>query len=187
MKLTQLLITSIFISSVYSFNSIANNVGSIDFVGSVINTPCNIKQSSLKQTVDFGKLSRNALEKGKIVEANFDIKFTGCDFNFLEKSSEGKSTETKLTSIKTMELVFTGQNYVDAKRTLLSTSLGNTNNLGIGIEGFVFGSSKNVLPNGYIQDDLTLTFKAIARAIDTTKKVSEGHFSAISNFRITYQ
>ncbi|HEM6903809.1 TPA: type 1 fimbrial protein, partial [Providencia stuartii] len=30
-------------------------------------------------------------------------------------------------------------------------------------------------------------FKALAKAVDTTKDVAEGRFSAISNFRITYQ
>ncbi len=33
------------------------NTGVITFTGSVVNTPCNIAQSSLKQTVEFGQLS----------------------------------------------------------------------------------------------------------------------------------
>lgn len=48
-------------------------------------------------------------------------------------------------AVKTMELVFTGKSYADAASTLLSTSVGNTNNVGVGIEGFEFGKAKDVL------------------------------------------
>ncbi len=33
---------------------------------SLFNTPCNIAQSSLKQVIDFGQLSRRALENGRV-------------------------------------------------------------------------------------------------------------------------
>ncbi|NHX22257.1 type 1 fimbrial protein, partial [Escherichia coli] len=35
--------------------------------------------------------------------------------------------------------------------------------------------------------DNTLTFKALAKVVDPSKDVVEGTFSAISNFRITYE
>lgn len=182
MKCSKLAIASAFFASVVSFNSMADNTGSVEFVGSVVNTPCNIEQSSLKQTVDFGQLSRKALEGGNVAEADFDIKFVGCDFNNFDKDDENKPV-----AVKSMQLVFTGQNYADDKNTLLTTSAGNTNNLGIAIDGFEFGKAKNVLPNGNTQGDITLTFKALAKAVDASKDIVEGKFSAISNFRITYE
>lgn len=183
MKLTQLAIATVFAASVVPFSSMADNTGTINFVGSVVNTPCNIEQSSLKQTVDFGQLSRKALESGKAAEAEFDIKFTGCDFaNF------GKDTEGKPVAVKSMELVFSGQTYADKANTLLATSAGNSNNLGIMIDGFEFGKATDVLPRIANQTgDNTLTFKALAKAVEANKDVAEGKFSAISNFRITYQ
>ncbi|WP_254434346.1 hypothetical protein [Proteus mirabilis] len=42
--------------------------------------------------------------------------------------------------VKTMNMVFTGQNYADAGKTLLATSTGNTI-LGIAIDGFEFGTT----------------------------------------------
>nr|WP_314266344.1 fimbrial protein [uncultured Moellerella sp.] len=186
MKLTQLAIATVFAASVVPFSSMADNNGTINFVGSVVNTPCNIQQSSLKQTVDFGQLSRKALESGVDAEADFDIKFTGCNFTDFSETTDGTTGEVTKHPVKSMDLVFTGQNYSDDNK-LLSTSPNNANNLGIAIEGFEFGTAKNVLPNGNITGDVTLNFKALATAIDKTKGVSEGQFSAISNFRITYQ
>lgn len=183
MKLTKVALTLAVASSMASFSSIADNTGTINFVGSVVNSPCNIEQSSLKQTVDFGQLSRKALESGKAAEADFDIKFTGCDFENFSKDAEGKPV-----AVKSMELVFTGQNYADVGNTLLTTSAGNANNLGIAIDGFEFGKAKDVLSSiSNPKGDNTLTFKALAKAVDATKEVSEGKFSAISNFRIAYQ
>ncbi|HBO22409.1 MAG TPA: type 1 fimbrial protein [Providencia sp.] len=183
MKLSQIAIATVFSTSLISFNTMADNTGTIKFTGSVVNTPCNIEQTSLKQLVDFGQLSRKALESGKAAEADFDIKFTGCDFTNFSEGSEGKPAP-----VKSMELVFTGQNYADSSSTLLATSTGNTNNLGVSIDGFEFGKAKDLLPSIVNQKgDNTLTFKALAKAIDASKPVSEGQFSAISNFRITYQ
>lgn len=182
MKCSKLAIASAFVASVMSFNSMADNTGSVEFIGSVVNTPCNIEQSSVKQTVDFGQLSRKALEGGNVAEADFNIKFTGCDFNNFDKDEEDNPI-----AVKSMQLVFTGQNYADAQNTLLATSAGNTNNLGIAIDGFEFGKAKNVLPNGDKQGEVSLSFKALARAVDASKDIVEGKFSAISNFRITYE
>lgn len=72
MKLTKLAVATVFAASVVSFSAMADNTGTINFVGTVVNTPCNIEQSSLKQTVDFGQLSRKALESGKPAEAELE-------------------------------------------------------------------------------------------------------------------
>ncbi len=184
MKLRNLGLVVAVAMSAASFNVMADNTGTVKFVGSVVNTPCNIEQSSLNQTVDFGQLSKKALETGSIAEANFDIKFTGCDF-----TTFGKDIATgDPVPAKSMNMVFTGQNYTDNTKALLATSTGNTNNLGVAIDGFVFGTATDVLPRIINQKgDNTLTFKALAKAADANKDVVEGQFSAISNFRITYQ
>ncbi|EMM5119759.1 fimbrial protein [Providencia stuartii] len=179
-KFTQVVVVA---TSVASFNTTADNLGTVDFIGTVVSTPCNITQSSLKQTIDFGQLSRRALENGRVAEVDFNIEFTGCDFTDFDKDAEGKPM-----AVKTMELVFTGKSYADAASTLLSTSVGNTNNVGVGIEGFEFGKAKDVLSRiANKKGDNTLKFKAFAKAVDTTKDVVEGQFNATSNFRITYQ
>lgn len=189
MKLSKLAMASVFAASVVSFGSMADNTGTITFTGSVVNTPCNIAQSSLKQTVEFGQLSRKGLESGNAAEATFDIEFTGCDFNNFslgEPAEEGG--EPVAIPVKSMEMVFTGQSYADTENTLLATSTGNTNNLGIAIDGFTFGEAKDVLPMVVNKvGDNTFTFKALAKAVDASKAVTEGKFTAISNFRITYQ
>ncbi|HBO24581.1 MAG TPA: type 1 fimbrial protein [Providencia sp.] len=183
MKLIKLALITAFTVSTLSFSAMSENAGTLDFTGTVVSSPCNIAQSSLKQVIDFGQLSRRALENGRVAEVDFDIKFTGCDFTDFNKDSSGKPMV-----VKSMELVFTGQRYADLTNTLLSTSAGNTNNVGIGIDGFEFGKAKDVLPLIINKKgDNTLSFKALAKAVDTTKDVAEGKFNATSNFRITYQ
>ncbi|EFB70830.1 Pap fimbrial major pilin protein precursor [Providencia rustigianii] len=183
MKLNTLALATIMAASVTSFGVMAENTGTINFIGTVVTSPCNIGQSSLKQTVDFGQLSRRGLENGRSAEVDFNIEFTGCDFSDFTKDDAGTPAV-----VKSMELVFTGQNYADATNTLLSTSPGNLNNVGIAIDGFEFGKAKDILSRIINKKgDNTLSFKALAKAIDTTKDVTEGKFSAITNFRITYQ
>lgn len=182
-KSSRLFIFTALMAGLLSANSVADNTGTIDFEGVVVSTPCNIAQSSLKQVIDFGQLSRRALENGRVAEVKFNIEFTGCDFTDFDTDVTGKPI-----AVKSMELIFTGQSYADATNTLLSTSAGNTNNVGIGIDGFEFGKTKDVLSRIINKKgDNVLSFKALAKAVDTTKSVSEGKFSAVTNFRITYQ
>lgn len=183
MKLSKLAMATLFAASVVPFGAMADNTGTITFEGQVVNTPCNIKQESLKQTVQFGQLSRKALEDGKAAEADFAIEFTGCDFNNFDNGSGSGAGP-----VTAMELTFTGQSYADTAKTMLASSTGNTNNLGVSIDSFDFEQSKDVLSQIVNKvGDNTLAFKAIAKAVDITKPVAEGKFSAISNFRITYQ
>lgn len=67
-KFTQVVVVA---TSVASFNTTADNLGTVDFIGTVVSTPCNIAQSSLKQTIDFGQLSRRALENGRVAEVKY--------------------------------------------------------------------------------------------------------------------
>ncbi|MPW45420.1 type 1 fimbrial protein [Acinetobacter guerrae] len=178
MKLAKLATASVLIASLAPIAAMADNTGVVKFEGQVVDSPCNIEQSSLNQTVDFGQLSRKALEAGQAAEADFDIKVTGCDLtNFAGNGP-----------VNSMDVTFTGQDYADAGHTLLATSTGNTNNLGVSINGFVFGTSKDVKSSIVNEKgENTLTFKALASAVDVAKPVTEGKFSAVSNFRISYQ
>lgn len=179
----KLFIFTAMMATFFSANTVADNTGTVDFEGVVVSTPCNIAQSSLKQVVDFGQLSRRSLENGRVAEVKFNIEFTGCDFTDFDTDPAGKPI-----AVKSMELLFTGQSYADATNTLLSTSAGNTNNVGIGIDGFEFGTAKDILSRIVNKKgNNVLSFKALAKAVDVTKSVSEGRFSAVTNFRITYQ
>ncbi|MEX5761222.1 fimbrial protein [Proteus mirabilis] len=185
MKFNKIALTVLLATSAISLNAMADNsnTGVIKFSGTVVNTPCNIDQESLEQDVKFGQLSRKSLESGQAAEKEFSIKFTNCNFDEFSKDASGNPVP-----VKTMNMVFTGQNYADAGKTLLATSTGNTNNLGIAIDGFEFGKPTDVLSRIVNKiGDNTLTFKALAKVVNPSKDVVEGTFSAISNFRITYE
>lgn len=181
MKFSKLALITAFTASVASFGALAENTGTIKFTGSVVDSPCNIAHKSLNQEISFGQLSRRALEAGNSAEVGFDIELTNCDF------TQYGGTKDVPVAIKTMDLTFTGQNYTDATNTLLVTSTGNSNNVGIAIDGFKFEEAKDVISRIINKKgDNTLSFKALAKAIAADKPVAEGQFSAITNFRITY-
>ncbi|EKT57571.1 fimbrial protein [Providencia sneebia] len=185
MKFTKLAMVSLFAASVVPFGAMADNTGKITFTGTVVESPCNIDNKSIDQTVKFGQLSRKGLESGQVAETTFNIEFTGCDFT----KFGGVDANNAPVAVKNMNLTFTGQNYSDvAGKKYLVTSTGNTNNLGITIEGFEFDKAKDVLSQitNNVGDN-TLTFKALAQKMASADPVAEGEFSAISNFRITYE
>ncbi|MBC5791456.1 fimbrial protein [Providencia sp. JUb39] len=192
MKLTKLALACVFAASVVPVSSLAvnaSNNGTVTFTGTVVETPCNIQQESLKQTVDFGQLSKKALESGQPAEANFDIKFTGCDLEGYGEASTGGGSGGQTRALKSMMMTFTGQNYVGtAGDQMLQTTAGNVNNVGIAIDGFKFGEAKDVIASmiNPIGDNV-LNFTALAKRVDAKSPVGEGKFEAISNFRITYQ
>ncbi|OBU02198.1 fimbrial protein [Morganella psychrotolerans] len=184
MKFSKLALITAFTASVASFGVLAENTGTIKFTGNVVDSPCNIANKSLNQEITFGQLSRKSLEAGNSAEVGFDIELTNCDLN----TTGTGSTPGAPVAIKTMELTFTGQNYADGTNTLLATSTGNTNNLGIAIDGFKFEEAKSVISQMVNKKGgNTLSFKALAKAVTANEAVAEGQFSAITNFRISYQ
>lgn len=185
MKFNKLALVTLLATSAISMGAVADqsNTGIIKFSGTVVNTPCNIDQESLVQDISFGQLSRKSLESKQAAEKEFSIKFTNCNFDEFTKNESGE-----FQPVKTMNMEFTGQNYADDAHTLLATSTGNKNNLGISIDGFEFGKPTNILDRIVNKvGDNTLTFKALAQIVDPSKEVVEGTFSAISNFRISYE
>lgn len=183
MKLTKLAMASVFAASVVSFSSMADNTGSVEFVGTVVNSPCNIENNALKPVADFGQLSNKSLEAGNVAETKFRLEFTGCDFDNWDVTEAGDPV-----AVSTMNLTFTGTRYVGENNSMLATSLDNNNNLGVRIDGFQFGTAQDVLPRIVNKvGDNTLEFTALAQRVNADQPVSLGKFSAISNFRITYQ
>ena len=67
-----------------SFGANAANQGQgvVNFKGSVINAPCGIDPDSANQTVDFGQISKSHLNSNGISQKkNVDIKLVNCDFS----------------------------------------------------------------------------------------------------------
>ncbi|MEQ4924173.1 fimbrial protein [Proteus hauseri] len=169
--------------SLASFGSMAENNGVINFVGSVVDSPCNIADESLNQTVKFGEISRVFLEQGNEREKTFTIKLEQCNFDKFKKDDQGA-----WLPVKTMKIQFDGRSYADATNTLLATDRTKANNVGIAIDTYKFGEAADILSKiRNKQGTNVLEFTALAKAVDVSKEVKEGEFAAIADFRISYE
>lgn len=148
--------------------------GVVNFKGTVINSPCSIAQESADQTINFGQISKNQLEKGGTsVRKDLDIKLMNCDV------TAGK---------KVVSVAFSGTTIKGANQ-----ELGTTGNTGTAIalasaDGSLVTfdgatqTGETTLKNG----DNTLKYSAWVKKA-TSGVLQEGDFSAVANFNLTYQ
>ncbi|EPP0275061.1 fimbrial protein [Salmonella enterica subsp. enterica] len=145
----------------------AGNSGEVFFKGEVVDTPCNLAPGEAGQAVQvpFGQLSMAQLNANQQVAQNFTIGLTGCALN-------GKTAAITFSSDR-----------ADAANTLIQTS-GTATGLGIGIDGYTFGTEKAL---NVTDGDNTLRFTAVAKRLAAGTDVTAGNFDAISNFVINYK
>ena len=183
MKLNKLSIAVLFATSAIStsiFSSV--NSGELHFSGQVVNAPCNIESESTKQEVPFGQLSRASLEAGNAAEKDIAIKLKECNFDEFSKDTEGK-----WVAVKDIKITFGGKNYVGTDKEFLGTT-GTASNIGIQIKDFKFDEAKSVMNQiRNKQGENVLEFTALAKRVDGTTPVTEGEFSSIADFKITYE
>lgn len=151
--------------------------GKVTFNGTVVDAPCSISQKSADQSIDFGQLSKSFLEAGGTSKPmDLDIELVNCDITaFKQGNKQGK-----------VQLSFTGPQ-VTGQTAELATS-GNT-----GTAVVVQAAGKNVSFDGAAGDDYplkdgdnTLHYTAVVKKA-TGSNVSEGAFSAVATFNLSYQ
>ncbi|CAD5551222.1 TPA: fimbrial protein [Escherichia coli] len=176
------LVAGIVAMAMFSFGAQANGQGVVNFKGAVIDTPCGIASESADQTIDFGQISKAHLEaNGTSVKKDLDIKLVNCA---LAKPATAGNTPAPF---KTVKVAFTGTT-ITGQNTELGTS-GSTGTAivvsGAGDAQVDFtgtaGAASN-LQNG----DNTLRYSAWVKKA-TGGTLSEGAFTAIANFNLTYQ
>ncbi|MEB0990336.1 MULTISPECIES: fimbrial protein [Citrobacter] len=171
------LVAGIVAMAMFSFGAQANGQGVVNFKGTVIDAPCGIASESADQTIDFGQISKAHLDADGIsVKKNLDIKLVNC--TLAKPAGAG--------NFKTVNVAFTGTT------TGQNTELGTSGKTGTAIvvsgAGDVLvdftgaaGAASN-LQNG----DNTLRYSAWVKKA-TGGTLSEGAFTAIANFNLTYQ
>lgn len=155
-----------------SINAYANQgSGVINFSGSVINAPCGISPVSDDQAIDFGQISKTHLSTGGNSEQqSLDIKLVNCDITELANG---------------VKATFTG-NTVSGTNTELNTT--GTTNTAIVINGYgsnvIYGTPTDSIK---LNDGSNiLHFTSWAKQA-TGGTVSEGDFTAVANFNLTYE
>ncbi|EGM1627610.1 type 1 fimbrial protein [Salmonella enterica] len=149
--------------------------GVVNFKGTVIDAPCGIAPESADQSIDFGQISKSHLQAGGIsLKKDLNIRLVNCDIN---------------TTPKTVSVKFSGGH-----------SQGHTHELGTagntGTAVIVYDASGKQVdfdgtePSGgiHLKDGSnTLHYTAYVKKAEGAGAVSEGTFSAVTNFSLAYQ
>lgn len=165
--------------------TIPQGQGKVTFNGTVVDAPCSISQKSADQSIDFGQLSKSFLEAGGVSKPmDLDIELVNCDITAFKKPGSAGGT----AKAGTVKLAFTGP-IVSGH----SDELGTTGGTGTAI--VVQAAGKNITFDGVegvantLKDgDNVLHYTAIVKKSSAANStVSEGAFSAVANFNLTYQ
>lgn len=166
--------------------TIPQGQGKVTFNGTVVDAPCSISQKSADQSIDFGQLSKSFLEAGGVSKPmDLDIELVNCDITAFKKpGSAGGNAKAG-----TVKLAFTGPIVAGGHSDELDTTGGT------GTAIVVQAAGKNITFDGVeggantLKDgDNVLHYTAIVKKSSAPNStVSEGAFSAVANFNLTYQ
>ncbi|EEZ4415683.1 P fimbria major subunit PapA [Escherichia coli] len=154
--------------------------GRVTFNGTVVDAPCSISQKSADQSIDFGQLSKSFLANdGQSKPMNLDIELVNSDITAF------KNGNAKTGSVK---LAFTGPT-VSGHPSELAT------NGGTGTAIMIQAAGKNVPFDGTEGDanllkdgDNVLHYTAVVKkSSDGNAQITEGAFSAVATFNLSYQ
>ncbi|EKK7321777.1 P fimbria major subunit PapA [Escherichia coli] len=158
--------------------TIPQGQGKVTFNGTVVDAPCSISQKSADQSIDFGQLSKSFLANdGQSKPMNLDIELVNCDITAF------KNGNAKTGSVK---LAFTGPTVSGHPSELVT-------NGGTGTAIMIQAAGKNVPFDGTEGDanllkdgDNVLHYTALVKKANGGT-VSEGAFSAVATFNLSYQ
>ena len=180
MKIKSRMIAAAVVTSLMSAGAMADaGSGTVTFIGTVSDAPCNIAAESVDQTVPFGLVSKSYLNADKEVMKNFQIKLEQCDTSLLKKASitfygPGNATGAEIPALGV------------AKNVAIRLASANTG------KAVIFGTK---VDNDLQSDTNILRFTAyVKKAAGATTTpptsapdVTEGEFRSIADFRMSYQ
>lgn len=175
---SKLIMAGLVAMSMASVNAMAaaGNSGKVTFTGEVVDSPCNLApgQDGTDVKVDFGQLSMSQLNAGVKTSESFVLKLQNCALT---------TTAQGATTTKTASITFNSTD-VDSTNALLTTH-GTATGLGIGINGYTFGTEAGL--KGVMDGNNELRFTATAQKAAAATAVTAGDFTAATNFVISYK
>lgn len=175
MKMIKTVMAGAVAMALVSFGANAANQGSgtVNFKGEIIDAPCGIAPESADQSIDFGQISKAHLNaKGTSVKKDVNIKLVNCELGAAQK---------------TVQVTFKG-NTVDGAKKMLGAANTGAGIVMVGQDGqdVVFGTA--TAPVSVANGNNTLHYQAWVTAADANAPaVTEGAFSAVTNFTLAYQ
>jgi major pilin subunit PapA len=148
--------------------------GSITFKGTVLTAACGISPESADQSIDFGQLSSVHLSNGGTsVAKDVNIKLVNCILD--DAGSTNNMVKVAFTgkTVVAGELATAGSS---AGAVILMTNQGNAVTFdGVAGAEQKFGAGEN-----------TLRYTAVVKKAAAATAVTEGQFSAVTNFTMSY-
>lgn len=165
------------LASISAMAATTGNSGKVTFTGEVVDSPCNLApgQDGTDVKVDFGQLSMAQLNAGVKTSEQFTLKLENCALT---------TTTGGTTTTKTADITFNSSDVDAANAALLKTNGGATG-LGIGIDGYTFGTAAPL--KGLVNGNNDLRFTATAQQRVAGTDVTAGDFMAATNFVISYK
>lgn len=160
----------------------AEGNGVVNFSGRVVNTPCGISTETATQDIIFNEISKAFLSKDGTSEVkNLNIGLVNCDLSAPEGSPEGSS------AYKSVSVTFTGATN-GINNTELSTVGGTGAAIVIADAGgkplelnSVTGNKVAIEPGDNMLRYVTWVKKG------TGASIKEGDFTAVANFKLSYE
>ncbi|WP_053294759.1 fimbrial protein [Escherichia coli] len=160
--------------------------GKITFKGTVVNAPCGIDPLSADQTIDFGQISKTALDNdGTSEQKDVDIRLVNCAIDTAQAKTVTVSFSGGYVNNTPKELNALGPS--DAKNNttgvaivMASQAVDQQGDL-VSFDGTP-GKATTVQPG-----DNTLHYTAWVKKASGQSVVNPGDFSAVTNFVLTYQ
>ena len=159
--------------------TIPQSQGEVAFKGTVVDAPCGIETQSARQEIDFGQISKSFLQEGGETQPkDLNIKLVNCDITAFKQGQAAKNGKVQLS--------FTGPQVTGQAEELAT-------NGGTGTAIVVQAAGKNVSFDGTAGDayplkdgDNVLHYTALVKKANGGT-VSEGAFSAVATFNLSYQ
>ncbi|EMB7672994.1 fimbrial protein [Escherichia coli] len=166
--------------------TIPQGQGEVSFKGTVVDAPCGIETQSARQEIDFGQISKSFLQEGgESQPKDLNIKLVNCDItNFKKAPVSGGASKAG-----TVALTFSGVSSGNNKDMLQTVGATNTAIVVVDPHGkrVKFDGATTTGPSNLVDGDNTIHFTAAVRKDDSGNPVTEGAFSAVANFNLTYQ
>lgn len=152
------------------------DLGQVEFVGTIIDSPCSITPDTADQTVPMGLVSSAVLAEGSTKVVPFNIELQGCTAE----------------AAKTVSVKFTGNSAETGGKALAieGTAAGAGIELTDTASGKAIVLGTNTDPATLYAGDNTLQFGARlvkTSAVTEAKDITPGEFTATANFEMSYQ
>ncbi|EIP3952674.1 fimbrial protein [Salmonella enterica] len=177
-KIAVATLMAISLASINVMAATTGNSGKVTFTGEVVDSPCNLApgQDGTDVKVDFGQLSMAQLNAGVKTSEQFTLKLENCALS--------TTADDGTVTTKTADITFNSSDVDAANAALLKTNGGATG-LGIGIDGYTFGTAAPI--KGLVDGNNDLRFTATAQQRVAGTNVTAGDFMAATNFLISYK